>query len=262
MKKLLILILIGLLLVLSIFAILKGVKIGETEIYSIEAIKEKSMQLDEKIQEASKTAEKDYNQALEDIKESTKNLKQQKSTYEEITQINANGENAAQIQRYEIETLWVKLGNHATSEGATMKMEILPGSTGAQNSYNLRFTVTGTYISIVDFISDIENDTTLGFKIEEFKMIPSGSDSNLEATFVCKDITIKDINSSGTESENVNNNVQNSTSNTNQNTNNVNDTNSNNTNNNNTVNSNTTNTNANNTSNNANNTTNNTNSSR
>ncbi len=26
---------------------------------------------------------------------------------------------------------------------------------------------------ITDFISDIENDSTLGFKIEEFKMIPA-----------------------------------------------------------------------------------------
>lgn len=221
MKKLLILILIGLLLILSIFTILKGVNIGKIEIFSINTIQEKSKQLDEKIQEASKIADKDYNQAIEDINENTKKLKQQKASYEEMTQIGEDGEvqNATQIERYEIETLWVKLGNHATSEGATMKMDILQGSTGAENAYNLRFTVTGTYISIVDFISDIENDTTLGFKIEEFRMIPSGSDSSLEATFVCKDITIKDLNSSNTGGTTVTNNVQSTTNNTNASTN-------------------------------------------
>lgn len=221
MKKLLILILIGLLLILSIFTILKGVNIGKIEVFSIDTIKEKNKQLDEKIQEASKTVEKDYNQAIEDLNENTKKLKQQKANYEEMTQIGEDGEvqNATQIERYEIETLWVKLGNHATSEGATMKMDILEGSTGAENAYNLRFTVTGTYISIVDFISDIENDTTLGFKIEEFRMIPSGSDSTLEATFVCKDIIIKDLNSSNTGSATVTNNVQNTTNNTNVSTN-------------------------------------------
>ena len=76
-----------------------------------------------------------------------------------------------------------------------MKMEILQGSSGAAGTYNLRFTVTGSYISIVDFISDIENDSTLGFTIEEFKMVPTSTEANLEATFVCKDITIKDISS-------------------------------------------------------------------
>ena len=260
MKKLLILILIGLLLILSVFTILKGLNIGKIEIYGINTIKEKSKQLDEKIQEASKTADKDYNQAIEEIDENTKKLKQQKLNYEEMTQIGENGEtqNAAQIERYEIETLWVKLGNHATSEGTTIKMDILPGSTGAENAYNLRFTATGTYISIVDFISDIENDTTLGFKIEEFKMIPSGSDSTLEASFVCKDVTIKDINLSDAASSDVNNNIQNSTSNTDQDTNSLNTNNTNN----NVNNTNTNNLNANNTSNNANNTTNNTNSSR
>ena len=230
MKKLLILILIGLLLILSIFTILKGVNIGKIEVFSINTIQEKSKKLDEKIQEASKIADKDYNQAIEDINENTKKLKQQKASYEEMTQIGEDVEvqNATQIERYEIETLWVKLGNHATSEGATMKMDILQGSTGAENVYNLRFTVTGTYISIVDFISDIENDTTLGFKIEEFRMIPSGSDSSLEATFVCKDIIIKDLNSSNTSSTNPTNSVQGTTSNSNVNSevNNTNNTNS------------------------------------
>ena len=115
--------------------------------------------------------------------------------YEEMTVISSASdvESAAQLETYEIETLWVKLGNHATNEGATMKMDVTKGTNTTQNTYNLNFTVNGSYISITDFISDIENDDTLGFKIEEFKMVPSGSDSNLQATFVCKDIAIKEI---------------------------------------------------------------------
>ena len=70
-------------------------------------------------------------------------------------------------------------------------MDIVRGNTS--ETYNLRFTVNGSYISITDFISDIENDSTLGFKIEEFKMVPGTSTSDLKATFVCKEIAIKDI---------------------------------------------------------------------
>lgn len=197
MKKLLILILIGLLLILSIFVVVKGINIGKIEILGFNSIKQKSKELDETIQQASKLVEKDYKQAISTLEENNKKLQQEKKKYDDMTQISEEGDiaNANQMERYEVETLWVKLGNHATSEGVVMKMEILQGSSGAAGTYNLRFTVTGSYISIVDFISDIENDSTLGFTIEEFKMVPTSTETNLEATFVCKDITIKDISS-------------------------------------------------------------------
>lgn len=197
MKKLLILILIGLLLILSIFVVVKGINIGKIEILGFNSIKQKSKELDETIQQASKLVEKDYKQAISTLEENNKKLQQEKKKYDDMTQISEEGDiaNANQMERYEVETLWVKLGNHATSEGVVMKMEILQGSSGAAGTYNLRFTVTGSYISIVDFISDIENDSTLGFTIEEFKMVPTSTEANLEATFVCKDITIKDISS-------------------------------------------------------------------
>ena len=75
-----------------------------------------------------------------------------------------------------------------------MKMDVKKGS--AQDIYDLQFTATGSYISITDFISAIENDSSLGFKIEEFKLVPSSSGSDLQATFVCKDIAIKDVSQS------------------------------------------------------------------
>ena len=38
------------------------------------------------------------------------------------------------FEKYEIETLWVKLGNHATNEGATMKMDVTKGSNTTQDT--------------------------------------------------------------------------------------------------------------------------------
>ena len=195
MKKLLILILITLLLVLTGIVAIRGVQIGKLEILGIKGIQEKSAELDEKIQEAGKLAQKDFQQAVKEVEDNTKKLEETKQEYDEMTAISSASdvESAAQLETYEIETLWVKLGNHATNEGATMKMDVTKGSNTTQNTYNLNFTVNGSYISITDFISDIENDETLGFKIEEFKLVPSGSESNLQATFVCKDIAIKEI---------------------------------------------------------------------
>ena len=137
------------------------------------------------------------------INDLNKKLKEEKQNYQDMTAISSDGETQAvnQIEKYEIETLWVKLGNHATSEGVVMKMDVTSGSSGAQDSYNLNFTVTGGYVQIEDFISSIENDSTLGFKIEEFKMAPSGND--LQATFVCKDIPIKQVSSTTTVTQNT-----------------------------------------------------------
>lgn len=196
MKKLLILILITLLVTLSIFIVIQGVNIGSLEILGVKGIQSKSSQLDEKIQQAGKLAEKDYQQALSDVKTNTKKLQEEKKNYEDMTQISEEGDIQAssQIEKYEIETLWVKLGNHATTQGVVMKMDVKKGS--AQDVYDLQFTATGSYISITDFISAIENDSSLGFKIEEFKLVPSSSGSDLQATFVCKDIAIKDVSQS------------------------------------------------------------------
>ena len=227
MKKLLILILIALLLALAGIVAINGVEIGKINILGIKGIQSRSIELDEKIQEASKLAQKDFAQVVKDVENNSKQLKETKQEYEDMTAISSASdvESAAQLETYEIETLWVKIGNHATNEGATMKMDVTKGSNTTQNTYNLNFTVNGSYISITDFISDIENDETLGFKIEEFKMVPSGSESNLQATFVCKDIAIKEITSTTptTTSNTENTSNTNNSTNTN-NTNNTNNT--------------------------------------
>lgn len=211
MRRILILILIGLLLILSVFIVLKGFEIQNIEVLSYKGIQQKNQELDEKIQQASKLTEKDYKQAVSKVEESSKKLEKTKKEYEDMTLISseANIQIAGQIERYEIETLWVKLGNYATSEGAVVRIDIVRGNTS--NTYNLKFTVNGSYISITDFISDIENDTTLGFKIEEFKMLPS--DNGLQATFVCKEIAIREV--SETSNPNVGLPEQNNTNTTN-----------------------------------------------
>ncbi len=203
MKKLLMLILIGLLVALCGFIAFNGFEMGKVEILSYSGIQKRNQELDEKIQESSKLAEKDFKQAINMVQESSKNLEKQKKEYEDMTVLATpeEGENVNPIQRYEVETLWVKIGNYATSEGVVIRMDVVAGN--GTDMYNLKFTVTGLYVCISDFISDIENDSTLGFKIEEFKMLPSGTDSNLQATFVCKDVGIKDVSRNSVINEGV-----------------------------------------------------------
>lgn len=232
MKKLLILILIALLLALSIFIVMNNVEIGKLEILGITGIQQRDNELDSKIQQAAKLAEKDYNQAVSNVETSAKKLKEEKQNYEDLTSLSAEGDTPTvnQIEKYEIETLWVRLGNHATSQGVVMQMDVIKGSSNITDYYDLKFTATGSYISITDFISSIENDSTLGFKIEEFKMAPNSGTGELQATFVCKDIAIKDVSATTNNTtqddsmqsdqdtfnmtDNINNSITDSTANT------------------------------------------------
>lgn len=224
MKKLLISILIALLLILSIFIAVNGLNVGKIEVLGIRGINQKNSELDQKIQQATQLSTIDYQKAVDEVEENSKKLTEEKKNYEDMALLNTDseGQATAQIQKYEVEALWVKLGNHATSEGATMKMHIVKGSSTSENMYDLNFTVNGSYISIIDFISDIENDSTLGFKIENFHM--SGSGDSLQATFVCKEISIIDVNESQVDTGTNNNNTTNSTTNSTNNTNSTNTT--------------------------------------
>ena len=190
MKKLLILILIALLVLLGYFIIIQGVGTeGSLQILGIKGIQAKNAELEQKIQEATSLAEKDYQSVLSEIKQNAQSFEDAKKRYEDNVIINEGGEVETLSKPYDIETLWVRLGNHATSQGANIQeMKVNNSTTGAEGTYDLDFTITGSYICITDFVSAIENDSTLGFKIEEFNMRPSGSE--LQATFTCKDISI------------------------------------------------------------------------
>lgn len=54
------------------------------------------------------------------------------------------------------------------------------------------FTITGSYVSISEFVASIENNSSLNFMIEDFKLVPTANDTeNLQATFNVKGINVK-----------------------------------------------------------------------
>ena len=216
MKKILIALLLVLLIALNCIAILKGLNLFGIEILGIGQIKDRNSNLDYKIAQATTLASTEYPKALANIETNLKKLEEEKKNYEDMVTISTGDQVqlANQYQKYEVEYLWTIIGNHATKEGVVIKIDIVAAS--GDNKYNLNFTVNGSYIGITEFISDIENDSALGFKIENFTMKPGGSTQELQTTFTCKDIEIKDItkNSANSTSNNVNNST--GTTNTNE----------------------------------------------
>lgn len=203
MKKLLISVIILLILILTGVTVVKGIEIGPLKVLGILEIKDENDKLDDKVKQATKLTSTDYQKAIDDLNDAIKQLENQKNNYEDMVNVSTDSQVEAANQTYNntIDFLFVRIENHAKSEGVTMKMEVTRSSTGVNNVYNLNFTATGSYTGIEEFITGIEDDSKLGFKIEDFSMVASSqSGDQLEATFVCKDITIQGIDSTITSS--------------------------------------------------------------
>ena len=281
MKKTLLITLIILLIVLGGYTMIQGYSIGTINILSYSGIKEKDNALQQKIDEVNKLVRTDYANETKSIEENKNKLTKTKEEYEDLVQVNPeSGEVTRQLQQYETEYLWTKIGNHAKTEGVTLKIDITKAfepskpeankqeetesnnneesantSENATNEtdnesaeevteetteetekskdghYDLEFTATGPYVGIADFLYDIENDSTLGFKIEDFLIDGTDDTTGLQvvATFKCKDIAIKDLiktseeqredeNNNNEENDNTNSNTENTTNSTKRNT--------------------------------------------
>lgn len=200
MKKLLIIVLIILLLVLGYFTAFKGLQIGNFKILGINGIKEANDNIDIKIETASKLTSTEFPKQVSSINENTKQLVKVRQDYEDLTKYSNSAEGQQGIERksYEIEYLYKQLGTYAKKEGVVIDLNIAtaatPQTADGRKLFNIGFTAKGPYIGIALFISEIENDSNLEFKIENFKMVQVKDE--LQATFTVKNIPINIANMS------------------------------------------------------------------
>lgn len=216
MKKLLLIILIILLCIGVYFAIGKGIKIGEVQVLSMTQISEANSNLNAKIEEVNQLIDLEYPKKMSNLKEASSQMIQAKDEYLKLTNISTDEQilKATRSESYSIEFLWATIGNHATAEGVNLKFEILSNDTGTQGVYNLGFTVDGNYVAIINFISAIENDSKLNFRVQNFKLVPY-QQPVLRATFTVKNIGIEGNNSSQAVTSTSETNTETNTQNTN-----------------------------------------------
>ena len=172
---------------LVILLMVKGLSIGSIKVYSISEIIEENSKLDNEINDLNKLKNEDYKKSLDSLSSSTKSLETSKQSYLDEASISTDSEikEATISQNYSMEYLWNKVGSYATEEGVNLKWEVQSSGSG---KYTLNFTVVGSYIAIINYVYDVENDSDLGFTILNVKR--SGSDS-LTATFSVHDVSIK-----------------------------------------------------------------------
>ena len=232
MKRILFIVLDVLLLVIICLFMFKGVQIGRFRVLSFPGIAKSNEELTQKIVTANEENEK-YNVQLEKIKGDISNLTKAKKEYLDLMTVSTDSEIQAALQTktYTIEYLWSQVGNHATKEGVVTKMELSNSSMGDNEYRNLNFTITGNYLAITNFISDLENDSNLEFTIDSFDM--KGSENSQEiCTFVVRDVKIKKEETTATPNVNTKNKNQDNNSENNSNGNNSQQQNNNNNNNN------------------------------
>lgn len=163
-KKLIILIFCSL-LIGSIFLLENG--ISGLNIKGFVEIGEKNKLIDTRISNLSDFITINYTNALSELKQATNDLKEAKKIYENQA---ALSNSYSQQEKFDIEYLWTKLGNYARDENVVIKIDLVLSEIDS-NLYCLNFSVTGDYANTTNFINDIENDSDLGFKIENFKMV-------------------------------------------------------------------------------------------
>lgn len=218
MKKLLISILILLLVILAYFTMFKGMSLGSLQILGISQIVDLNDSLTNTIQKTNSLLKKEYPSKQEELSDSVTELLEKKEEYFKMAKVSTEGEiNKANTEEtYLIEYLWARVGGHATSNSVVLEFNV-KASSDDQNMYDLAFIAKGQYTKIIKFISALENDDKLNFKIENFKMVKDNT--NLVATFNVKNIRIKkeSISSAVTQQKGTATNTQSNDDSTNTN---------------------------------------------
>ena len=184
MRKLLISILLILLIVMTVLCVKNGINIGPLHVLGVTQIQDANGELTRKIAEAKNTND-NYANKLTEIKDLITDLESSYTNYLQAINVSTESEirEATQTKNYTIEYLWSQVGNHATQEGVNIRMDVVSGVD--ENTKNLNFTVSGNYLAITNFITELENDSSLQFTIDEFSMTQN------QCTFVVRDVFIR-----------------------------------------------------------------------
>ena len=156
-KKLLGIILIAALCVLIYFSTIEGLETPFLNILSVEQISAKNAELEAQIAELSKLTASTYPGKVSELNGQIKTLLSEKQKYLDLANLSSDSEikGATRQETYLIDYLWARIGNHATQEGVNLKMEKVPS--GIDGLSNLNFTIDGSYVAIINFISSFDS---------------------------------------------------------------------------------------------------------
>ncbi|MBQ9279682.1 MAG: hypothetical protein IJ215_01355 [Clostridia bacterium] len=100
--------------------------------------------------------------AVASVEDEIKNYEAKKQAYDmlALTASRADIAEANKEEKYLLDYLWIKVGNYAADNNVKFKM------TPNDEDSSLTFDITGSYISVINFIYDLQNDGELDFAID------------------------------------------------------------------------------------------------
>ena len=131
MRKILLSVLGVLLLTIAILIAVNGISIGSFQVLGFQGLAQKNEELTSEISNANDKKDQ-YTQEVNKIEENTKGLATAKKQYLDLVTVSSASDiqQALQTKTYTIEYLWSRVGNYATKEGVTVKMEVASSSLG------------------------------------------------------------------------------------------------------------------------------------
>lgn len=199
MRKILISILIVLLVILAYFTIFQGITLGNLKILSAGGIIDLNDALNLQIENLNRKIKVDLNAKEAELMvalngqegNNDTGLLQAKEKYYDLVNVSTDSQiTASRTQEsYTTEYLYLRIGRHVREEGVNINLNIVTTGSGEEAISTLEFTVTGPYYAIINFVSALEDDSELSFRIDNFNLLPS--DTELEATFDVSGIRVQ-----------------------------------------------------------------------
>lgn len=201
MRKLVILLLCVAVAFCAYQVVAEGFSIGANfSVPNYKQVSSSSREIDTLISQIANINDIQLGQSKSSLASAVKTYKDTKEEYEALAEtLNTAGEDLdiSLVDTYDVDFLWTSIGNYGTEEGIKLKFNIVKSASAllenpAYTMCDLKFTVSGDYIPITDFIYDLEDDNKLGFEISDFFLAKGGD--NLQATFTVKNVPINNKN--------------------------------------------------------------------
>ena len=188
MKNKVITIILLISIILLIVALVFGIEIGSFTALSISDAKEKNEQLNQKIETATRMTTISYEESISKLNNNYESYLLKREEYEQLAGFTTdeNKKSIFETKQYDISYLWKTLGKYAAVHNVGIEIDVKVNN-AQQNLYDLNFKLSGQYVNISEFITDIENDSDFYFRIYNFKM--SGREI-VNATFTVKNIML------------------------------------------------------------------------
>ncbi len=162
-----------------------GLTFSSVNALSYESITKKNAELNTAIANLNNLNKTEYGAMVSKLESAKSNFDTNQKAYETLA-ASASEKDIAEAnkeEKYLLDYLWIKVGNYANEND--IKVLIDPDISNRL----VNFDVTGSYISIINFIYDLENDEELAFDVDN--LIMEGADTaDTKATFTVSNVLV------------------------------------------------------------------------